>query len=46
MQEGIGTPRVQIRAFLPVAESFGFNQLLRRTGVPSHEILLLGTSKR
>lgn len=30
MQERIGTPLVQIRAFLPVAESFGFTQLLRK----------------
>lgn len=30
MQERIGTPLVQIRAFLPVAESFGFTQLLRQ----------------
>jgi len=30
MQERIGTPLVQIRAYLPVAESFGFTQLLRQ----------------
>jgi len=30
MQERVGTPLVQIRAFLPVAESFGFTQLLRQ----------------
>lgn len=30
MEERIGTPLVQIRAFLPVAESFGFTQLLRQ----------------
>lgn len=30
MQERIGTPLVQIRSFLPVAESFGFTQLLRQ----------------
>lgn len=30
MQERVGTPLVQIRAFLPVAESFGFTQLLRK----------------
>lgn len=30
MQERIGTPLVQIRAFLPVSESFGFTQLLRQ----------------
>lgn len=30
MQERPGTPLVQIRAFLPVAESFGFTQLLRQ----------------
>jgi len=30
MQARIGTPLVQIRAFLPVAESFGFTQLLRQ----------------
>jgi elongation factor 2 len=30
MTERIGTPLVQIRAFLPVAESFGFTQLLRQ----------------
>lgn len=30
MTERIGTPLVQIRSFLPVAESFGFTQLLRQ----------------
>merc|ERR1712000_190235 len=30
MRERIGTPLVQIRAFLPVSESFGFTQLLRQ----------------
>lgn len=30
MKERIGTPLVQIRAYLPVAESFGFTQLLRQ----------------
>jgi len=30
MEERIGTPLVQIRAYLPVAESFGFTQLLRQ----------------
>merc|ERR1711953_1071721 len=30
MQERIGTPLVQIRSFLPVAESFGFTQMLRQ----------------
>merc|ERR1719420_1707381 len=30
MKERIGTPLVAIRAFLPVAESFGFTQLLRQ----------------
>jgi elongation factor 2 len=30
MQERVGTPLVQIRAYLPVAESFGFTQLLRQ----------------
>lgn len=30
MQERVGTPLVQIKAFLPVAESFGFTQLLRQ----------------
>lgn len=30
MVERIGTPLVQIRSFLPVAESFGFTQMLRQ----------------
>jgi len=30
MVERVGTPLVQIRAFLPVAESFGFTQMLRQ----------------
>lgn len=30
MQERVGTPLVQIKAFLPVSESFGFTQLLRQ----------------
>merc|ERR1719197_784433 len=30
MKERAGTPLVNIRAFLPVSESFGFTQLLRQ----------------
>ena len=33
MQELIGTPQVEIRAFLHVAESFAFTQLLRQKAV-------------